>query len=173
MAEPVVAESTRQEDADGPRTARVVFEPGLSASMRLADGTEVGLDTITVRATEYTVGEDGLKAMPAELPPASMYTYAVELSVDEAIAVGAITVTFTKPVHLYVDNFLDVPVGMIVPVGLYDRACGCWIPSDNGRVLKVLSIDGEGRATLDVDGEDAPATPERLVELGITDYELA
>ncbi len=32
-----------------------------------------------VRLTEYTVGENGQEAMPAELPEATGYTYAVEL----------------------------------------------------------------------------------------------
>ncbi|MBK8010192.1 MAG: hypothetical protein IPK13_02520 [Deltaproteobacteria bacterium] len=173
LTEPIVAEGTRQEDADGPRTARIVFEPGLTAAMRLPDGTEVGLDTLTVRATEYTVGEDGPKAMPAELPPSSMYTYAVELSVDEAMAVGATMVSFSKPVPAYLDNFLRVPVGTIVPVGLYDRACGCWIPSENGRVLKLLAVDGDSKAILDVDGDGDAASVERLGQLGITDHELA
>ena len=41
------------------------------------------------RATEYTVGANATAAMPAMLPPISAYTYAAELSVDEAIAAGA------------------------------------------------------------------------------------
>ena len=53
---------------------------------------------LNVRATEYTVGGTGPKAMPALLPPLSAYTYAVEFSVDEAQAAGATTVQFSQPV---------------------------------------------------------------------------
>ena len=35
------------------------------------------------------VGERGLEAMPGPLPPSVAYTYAVELSADEALAAGA------------------------------------------------------------------------------------
>ncbi|MBK8013076.1 MAG: RHS domain-containing protein [Deltaproteobacteria bacterium] len=169
----VVAEGTPMTDVDGARTARIVLEPGLSASMQLPDGMELPLNTITVRATEYTVGDDGAEKMPAPLPPSSMYTYAVELSVDEAMAMDASTVLFSQPVPVYVDNFLDVPVGEIVPVGTFDRECGCWVPSENGRVLKVLDIDlASGRARLDVDGEGVVADSARLSELGISAFEL-
>ena len=47
--------------------------------------------------------------MPGELPPTSGYTYAVELSVDEAVEAGATEVRFDEPVITYVENFLDFP----------------------------------------------------------------
>jgi len=46
--------------------------------------------------------------MPAALPPTSGYTYAVELSVDQALAAGATGVHFNKPLPFYVDNFLGI-----------------------------------------------------------------
>ena len=49
-----------------------------------ADGTEVPMDAVNVRATEYTVGEQGPEAMPAVLPPQSGYTYCVELAVEDS-----------------------------------------------------------------------------------------
>jgi hypothetical protein len=52
---------------------------------------------LSVRATEYTVSESGPDAMPPTLPPTSGYTYAAELSVDEAIAAGATSVEFMQP----------------------------------------------------------------------------
>ncbi len=55
--------------------------------------------------------------MPAPLPPTSMYTYAVELSVDQAMSAGAVRVSFDRPVVTYVDNFLGIPAGKVVPVG--------------------------------------------------------
>ena len=69
-------------DEDGTRRATVLFPQGVTATMTLADGTQQTLTTINFRATEYTVGPNGPQAMPAPLPPASGYTYAVELSAD-------------------------------------------------------------------------------------------
>ena len=57
--------------------------------------------------------------MPGELPPSSGYTYAVELSADEALAAGAQEVRFSSPVPFYVENFVGFPVGSLVPAGFY------------------------------------------------------
>src|SRR5439155_8765362 len=108
-------------DADGSRQATIFFLQGTQATMVLPDGSTQPLTRLSVRATEYTVGPNGPAAMPAQLPPTSGYTYAVELSVDEALAAGAKTVLFSRPVPVYVQNFLNFPVGDLVPVGVYDR----------------------------------------------------
>ena len=140
-------------DADGTRQATVLFSAGTQAELVLANGVTQTLTTLNVRATEYTVGERGPAAMPGELPPASGYTYALEYSVDEALAAGATDVRFSKPVLHYVENFLDFPVGSLVPTGYYDREKGLWIASENGRVVKVVSITN-GLANVDTDGDD-------------------
>jgi len=158
-------------DADGSRRATILFPPGLSAEMETPSGTQA-LSTMTVSAVEYTVGVSGLEAMPAELPPASAYTYAVELSVAEAVAAGATDVTFDQPVIYYVENFVDYPVGGIVPVGFYDRGCACWVSADNGQVVRILSIDGNGLAQLDTDGESGN-DPDNGAALGIPNAERA
>ena len=67
--------------------------------------------TFTVRATERTVGPSGKQAMPAELPPGTGYTYAVDLTIDEAEAAGLARVSFNQPVPVYVDNFTGFPSG--------------------------------------------------------------
>lgn len=159
-------------DADGERTATLIFPPGVRGEMVLPDGTRLPLAEVTVRATEYTVGESGPQAMPGELPPTSGYTYAAELSVDEAMAAGAREVRFDRPVYFYVDNFLGFPVGGIVPVGWYDRDKAAWIPSDNGRVIRILSIE-TGLAILDVTGSGTPSSASALGALGITEAERA
>ena len=41
--------------------------------------------------------------------------------VDEALAAGATDVRFSQPLFHYVENFLNFPVGMVVPTGYYDR----------------------------------------------------
>jgi RHS repeat-associated protein len=139
-------------DKDGSRQATVLFPQGTTASMTLPDGTSQPLNNLHVRATEYTVGENGPKTMPAPLPPTSGYTYAVELSADEAIAAGAKDVQFNQQVPFYVDNFIGFPVGMIAPVGWYDSQKGAWIPSDNGTVIKIVG-ESNGLADIDSNGD--------------------
>ena len=139
-------------DGDGTRQASVVFKAGTKAEMVLPDGTVKPLDELDVRATEFTAGASGPDAMPGSLPPSSGYTYAAELSVDQAVAAGATEVRFDKPVINYVDNFLGFPVGGIVPTGYYDRADGEWKAAPNGRVIKLLAVV-DGKAQLDTDGD--------------------
>jgi RHS repeat-associated protein len=165
-----VARGNPVTDSDGTRQSTVLFPAGTVASMVKADGTTQALSTLSVRATEYTVGANGPKAMPGPLPPTSGYTYAVELSVDEAIAAGARSVTFSQPVYHYVENFLNFPVGGIVPSGYYDRMKAAWMPSTNGRVIKVLDI-ANGLATLDTDGDGVADSAAQLAALNISDVE--
>ncbi|MCP4136470.1 MAG: hypothetical protein GY754_36210 [bacterium] len=106
------------------------------------------LTTFTTRATEYPT----LESMPAALPPTSAFTYCAELSID-----GVDRVKFTKPVITWVDNFLGFKTGVTVPAGYYDRHKGLWIASDNGIVVKLLDMDGDGIVdALDSDGDDLP-----------------
>lgn len=151
-AEIQVARGTEVEDDDGSRQATVFFEPGTEAEMALPDGSVRPLATLDVRATEYTVGDSGPEAMPGELPPTSGYTYAVELSVDEALAAGATDVRLSKPVPFYVENFLGFPIGTIVPNGYYDRDRGEWVASDSGRVIEIVA-EPAGQAEVDTDGD--------------------
>src|SRR5262249_34036314 len=160
-----VAQGSVQTDADGTRQAMLLFTPGTQATMVLPDGNSRALTTLGVRATEYTIGPNGPAAMPAALPPTSAYTYAVELSADEAVAAGATVVHFTQPVLLYVENFLHFPVGESVPVGAYDREQGIWIPSQNGRIIKIISIT-TGLADLDIDGDGVADTAVALAARG-------
>lgn len=165
-----VARGSLVTDADGTRQGTVLFAPGTQAQMVMPDGTTQPLSTLHVRATEHTVGPNGPQAMPAELPPTSAYTYAVELSVDEARGAGAVEVRFNQPVPFYVENFLGFPVGIGVPLGSYDAARGVWVPADSGRVINVLSITG-GLADLDIDGDGLADGGAALAALAITDAE--
>jgi len=81
-------------------------------------------------------------------------------------------VLFTQPVYYYVENFLNFPTGTVVPVGYYDSDNVAWVPSDNGLVIKILSIT-EGKADIDVDGTGQAADTQTLAELGFTDAEKA
>jgi len=169
-----VAQGSVMSDADGSRQATLMFPQGTTASMTLPDGTVQSLTTLNVRATEYTVGANGPEAMPGSLPATSAYTYAVELSVDEAIAAGAKQVNFNQPVSLYVDNFLGFPAGVVVPYGWYDFDTAAWVPAENGIVIDVLGINSiTGLANIVVDNTGLVATANQLTMLGITGVELA
>lgn len=149
------------------RQATLLVPVGTTAQLVRIDGTTQAITNLTVRATEYTVGPNGPNAMPGDLPPTSGYTYAVEYSVDEALAVGAKEVKFSQPLFHYVENFLGFPVGLQVPVGYYDRSKAAWIPSPDGRVIKIISVTS-GFANLDTDGDGVVDTG---AALGITDAE--
>jgi RHS repeat-associated protein len=164
-----VAQGSTVADGDGTRQATLLFSPGTGAEMVMPDGTREPLTTMRVRATEYTVGALGPAAMPAPLPPASGYTYAVEFSVDEALAAGASEVRFDQPVYQYVENFLNLQVGENVPSGFYDRQKATWVPSENGRVVKIVGVTG-AMADLDTDGDGAADNDPAL---GITNGERA
>ncbi|MEZ0392870.1 MAG: PKD domain-containing protein, partial [Pseudobdellovibrionaceae bacterium] len=166
-----VAKGSKVSDTSGERTPMLVIPPLTEAKLQMPDGSLKPISTISLRATEYTVGADGPQRMPAELPTMTGYTYAVELSVDEAIAAGAEHVVFSNPIPFYVDNFLDVPAGSVVPVGSYDAQLGAWKAENDGIVVKVLSIQNNS-AILTFDDNGTPATPQQLSVLKITPDEL-
>jgi len=148
-----VARGSVSSDADGLRQATVLFPAGTAATLVFPDDSEQAITTLSIRATEYTVGAVGPNAMPATLPPTSGYTYAVELTADESAAAGARRVSFSQPLLLYVENFVGAPIGVDVPVGWFDREGGSWVASENGRVVRILALVA-GSAVLDTDGDD-------------------
>jgi RHS repeat-associated protein len=162
-----IAQGTLVSDSDGSRRATLFIPAGTTSTIETATGSQTAT-SLTIRATEFSVGPNGPKLMPAALPPTSAYTYCVELSTDEAVAANARNVTFSTPLPFYVDNFLDLPVGTVVPTGYYDRIKGSWIASDNGLVIKILSTQG-GTATIDTNGD---GIADDASDLGVTSDEL-
>ncbi len=165
-----VARGSLVTDADGTRRTTLLFKQGTTAQMVMPDGSTSPLSQMHVRATEYTVGPGGPSSMPAELPPTSGYTYAVEASVDEAQSAGAATVTFSHAVPLYVENFLQVKPGTKVPFAYYDRPKSAWIPLDDGRVVSIVA-EQNGRAQVDLDGDGSAESTTTLTAFGIDDAE--
>jgi YD repeat-containing protein len=166
---PQLAAASVQQDAGGSRQTKVYFPSGTSASMTTTSGS-TQLQSMVVRATEYSVGDRGQTALPAELPASAAYMFAVELSADEALSAGAEHVEFDRPVSVYLDNYRNLPIGLDVLTGFLDRSRGSWIPSDAGRIIKVLGNDA-GFAVLDGDGDGEPDSPSTLAALGISDEE--
>jgi RHS repeat-associated protein len=169
-----VAKGDSVTDSAGTRQSVILFQDSTLVTVVLPGG---GLDTITgpisVRSTEYTVGALGPSAMPGPLPPATAYTYAVELSVDTALALGSHEVRFSRPVTVYTDNFVGLETGWPVPVGSYDRQQGKWFPEPDGRIIKLLGVT-DSMADVTV-GEDTTvaSSSTALDSLGITNEERA
>ncbi|MFZ1700559.1 MAG: RHS repeat-associated core domain-containing protein [Pyrinomonadaceae bacterium] len=161
-----VASGSMSDDASGQRRPRLLFKQGTTATITLPNHSTQTLTMLHVRSTEFTVGENGREAMPGDLPPTSEYTYASEYSVDEAVGLNAVSTTFNQAVIQYLENFVGFPTGVVVPTGSYNKATGKWEPEENGRVVKILSIDA-GMANLDLTGSGTPATDQEYLELGI------
>ena len=161
-----VARASTTTDDQGPRRPTLLFKPGTTATMTLDGGATPLPPPWTVRATEYTVGAAGRAAMPGTLPPTSGYTFAAELSIDEALAAGATGVQFSQPVIVYVENFIHMPVGATVPSGSLDRSTGRWVAEPDGRALKILAITG-GVASIDANGDGTADDDTALTALGI------
>ena len=166
-----VASGSVVTDANGTRQLTVIVPAGTSASLVMPDGTTQPVSTLNIRATELSVGALGPEAMPAQLPPTSGYTYCVDLSADEETAAGASSVSFSKPVTLYLQNYRNLLVGTAIPVGYYNAALGQWQALDDGVIVKVLSVT-DGVASLDVDGSGNAASAATLAKLGIDNAEL-
>lgn len=165
-----IAQSGIITDTSGTRRSRLFFKQGTTATMRLPGGGTQSLTTMNVRSTEFTVGANGPETMPGDLPALSAYTYAAGYTVDEAVAANATEVTFNQSVIQYNENFLNFPVGTNVPSGSFDEITGIWMPSANGRVVKILSITS-GVANLDLNGSGIPATDTEYAALGINTSE--
>ncbi len=148
-----VARSSIVTDARGERRATLIFPEGTLATLVYPDKSTRSIPSINVRATEYTVGEEGVESMPAILPPTSGYTYCVEFSADESRTGKAVKVEFSEPVYSYVEPVIDAPVGSAVPNGYFDRESGQWVASENGLVVKIVDITA-GMADIDADGDD-------------------
>lgn len=160
-------DASTESDSDGDRTGRLYLRAGTELSARLADDTLVPLGgTLNISVTEYTVGPSGPGAMPGLLPDSSGYTYAAEVRVAEAEALGAVRVELSTPAILYLDDFIGFGPGAPVPVGVYDRRIAAWQARENGFVLTVLG-PGSGEAEIDLTGDGQPASPAELDAFGI------
>jgi RHS repeat-associated protein len=73
-------------------------------------------------------------------------------------------------VPFYINNFLNFPVGTAVPVGYYNKDKAAWVPSDNGKVIKILTTNNS-IAEIDSNGDNIADDATTLSALGITDQE--
>ena len=163
-----LAASSTVTDDSGTRTAVLVFPAGTHAYS--VDGVVTqSVDRLTIRMTEFTIGEGGPARMPAELPPTSAYTYCVELSADEASHV-----VFDRQIFGYVENFVGIPVGYVVPSAFYDfrREVPAWVPEEDGCVIGIVGVSPGGMAEIDTDGDGAAEPTASLLSSGFSEDEL-
>lgn len=166
-----VARGSLSDDEDGGRQATLIIPPGTQARIYNANGTTRPVSSLNLRFTEYTVGDSGPQAMPGPLPATSAYTYAVSITADEAPPkIAGKDVLFDRAVPIYLENFVGFPVGEAVPAGYYDPDRGAWIPSEDGRVIRILGVNG-GVAQVDINGDEVEDTPAALAGIGVTTAE--
>jgi YD repeat-containing protein len=168
---PSMHQASLVSDARGSRTARLFVPSGTGATLRLGDGSSAPATSLSIRASELSVGASPDRALPALLPDTVSSAYAIELSADEADAAHA-RVELSRTIPLYVDDFTALPVGTALPFGAYDRQALKWIGQPNGRVVKLIGVNA-GLAQLDIDGSGNPASSASLAALGIDDEERA
>ncbi|MBU4199689.1 MAG: hypothetical protein KKG09_03275 [Verrucomicrobia bacterium] len=159
-------------DADGRRRALAVFPTGVTASIFTYAGATQPVNTLTVKLSEYTVGLNGLNAMPGDLPATVAYTYCVELTAAEAQAkIAGRDVVFNTNIYFYTDNFLGMPAGIQVPVAYYNKDQGAWVPSEDGLVLQLVGTNASGLARVSLSTNGVEADAATLTALGFTDEE--
>ncbi len=158
-------------DQNGTRTATILIPAQTTAQLEMPSGATVSASNLSLRITEYTVGPLGPEQMPATLPPTSSYTYSMNITSDEGIAIGAQHILFFEPVPVYVDNYLGFATGTAVPIGSFNESTGFWDPLLDGRVINILSVQN-GMAVLDVTGSGSAASGSDLTTLGISTDEL-
>ncbi|MGC4068869.1 MAG: hypothetical protein QM784_30345 [Polyangiaceae bacterium] len=156
----------RTDDDYGKREPLIVFQPNTVAHAVLADGTEEKLSRITVTVTEYPLA--GTQQYLPGSPQSNSLSYGLDFAVAEAKELGASHVAFSEPVSIYVENFLELPVGASLPLGYYDMDQGQWEQGKSGQVIEILDIE-DGRAVVDANGDGEADELSELEELGITE----
>jgi YD repeat-containing protein len=169
---PIMHHSSVNSDSRGTRSARVFVPTGTSAMLILGDGSAAPISQVSLRATELGTGAEPSLRLPAQLPGTAASVYAIELSLDEAEAANAKDVVLSQSASVYVDNFVNLPIGTVLPLGAYRRDAVTWIGAPNGRVLELVGASN-GLAELDIDGSGAPASAASLQALGIDAEERA
>lgn len=158
-------------DDDGSRRAVLMIPAGTEAQIYDASGALVPVTDFNLRMTEQTVGDRGDLTMPATLPPTTGYTYAVDITGDEALYKrNGVDTVLSNPVIFYVDNYRNIEIGAPTPSGYLDNDAGIWRAIDSGIVLKIVAESG-GVAELDLTGDEVAEDSTALAAIGITTAE--
>jgi RHS repeat-associated protein len=156
-------------DDYGERQPLVIFQPGTVAEAVMDDGSKQSLPSVTVTVTEYPL--DGTQQYLPGTSPMSGVSYGLDFAVAEAKELGASHVAFSEPVSIYVENFLELPVGTTMPLSYYDTSKGQWESGQTGNVLEILEIV-DGKAVIDADGDGKAEELTALESLGVSESDL-
>jgi RHS repeat-associated protein len=162
-------EGPKTSDDFGERQAFVVFQPGTTAEAVMNDGSTEPLSKFTVTVTEYPL-DNSQQYLPGT-PQVTGLAYGLDFAVKEVKALGATHVKFSNPVSVFVENFLELPVGSTVPLSYYDATSGQWEDGKRGAIIEILDVT-DGEAVIDADGSGKAADSSHLDELGITKSDL-
>jgi hypothetical protein len=179
--------SSLTSDGRGNRSASIFFPDYVNVTVQRGGINTTLNGSLTVRSTEYTVGEDGPSKMPSVLPPNSAYTYALELTVDESYdnastssdgrrrlqTANGVTpeVSFDRPLAVFVDDFVGLPAGSRVPSGFYNASRELWVPTTDGVVVHFLYVNQAGLAELDLNDDGLPEVEATYAFANITSEE--
>lgn len=166
------AEVTDPDVGGSTRRSTLFVRPETQVSLTIPGKPDLSATALNLRVTEYTRREAiGIAAMPGNLPRQTAYTFAAEVSADEATAVGATEIHFAPKAVFYTENWRNFAVGTTVPVGGYDTERGVWVPDENGIVIRVLPRQGDSPAGIDLDGNNLAEPLSALVPYRIDDAE--
>ncbi len=139
-------------DADGPRTATMIIQPNTNitscvGTTACSAGEWSAGNSVQMHATEFTVGEPGLLAMPGALPPQRAYTYAVDTGIIIDGQPIDTSVVFDRDILFYVEDFTQMSVDATnvrngVPYGTYDKSRGLWQPEVPGKIYCIIDLGG-------------------------------
>lgn len=167
----VLVQGKAVSDRSGQRRLAIFFPPGVQPSTYDERGQLGAQAKLALHVTEFTEGEFGSRAMPGELPTASAYTYAVEITAEEARRkIDGRDILFDREVFVWVDNFLGFPTGSSVPAGFLDDDASKWKPDCDGRVVACLP-GADGAPVFDLDGSGRAASEEALTALDFSPEE--
>jgi len=155
-----VVKGHKVNDKNGNRQPIFIVSPDTQANLIFDDGKLINVDKYSsFTITEITEGKNIYESFPAIVPD-PRYVYSFELKLTDTKNQKADLVKFTKPISIYVDNFMNYPVGHDFNAWYYDRLETNWIKKHKVHVLKIISINN-GLAIIDIDGDDKPDNPEK------------
>lgn len=156
--------------AEAAAIAHLLIPPLTSLGISQKDGALVPLNNLRISASSHEKTYSGASSYPEVLSQQFIVARIFSFLSEELIVDGADALALTKKAALYTIPTIDAPVGSPIPVAVYVRSQKNWIPSLNGRVLKILRIE-DGEARFDINGDDVEDGAMDLQNLGITQDE--
>ncbi len=172
-------EGDRVKDDFGERQPVVVFRPLTKATALSHDGSREPLEAFELAITEYPyeVPEARFPGQSKRFMPGARFDdnslhYSLDFAVRKADGALAERVEFNRPVAIYVENFLGLPVGLPVRTEYYNSLTSRWETEFEGLVIEIVGVD-DGIAAIDANGDGEAESRSTLEKLGWFEEELA